>query len=123
MGRALDIWLNGRVCGASQSALLAHDGFAMLSLPVSAQRPEARSHLFREELRLLPGCKVATPIEPVVIDQVVGVGALRPALGRLIQLVGEDADCERDGDVLGVEEGRFVLPIEAGRRAPVFVNQ
>src|ERR1700728_1257390 len=59
-----------------------------------AQRSEAGSHLFREELRLLPGGEVTTPVEPVVIDQVAGIGALCPALGRLIQLMGEDADGE-----------------------------
>ena len=32
--------------------------------------------------------------------------------GALVELVGKDAYRERDGDVLGVEEVRLVLPIE-----------
>jgi len=35
---------------------------------------------------------VAPSVEPVVVDEVVGVGALGPALRYLVQLVGEDAD-------------------------------
>jgi hypothetical protein len=36
-------------------------------------------------------------------------------LRDLIELVGEDADGERNGDVLGVEEVRLVLPVQTGR--------
>ena len=67
---------------------------------------------------------MAAPVELVVIDEVVGVGPLRPAPRRLIELVGEDADREWDRDALGVEEVGLVLPIEAsggdpGIRQPV----
>jgi hypothetical protein len=34
---------------------------------------------------------VAAAVEPVVMDEVVGVGALRPAMRGLIELNGEDA--------------------------------
>jgi len=46
---------------------------------------------------------VAAPVELVVVDEVVGVGALGPALRGLVELVGEDADGERDRDGLGVD--------------------
>src|SRR5262245_25576371 len=59
---------------------------------------------------------MATPIESVVMDEVIGICPLGPALRCLIQLVREDTDGERDGDVLGVEEGGRVLPVETGRR-------
>jgi hypothetical protein len=36
----------------------------------------------------------------------------------LIELVGEDAYGERDRDVLGVEEVRLVLPVQAPRGNP-----
>src|SRR5262249_2207840 len=78
----------------------------------SAQRRERGPHLLCEELRLLPRGEVPAPLDLVVIDEVVGIGALGPTSGRLIQLVGEDADRERNGDVLGVEERRGVLPVE-----------
>src|SRR5262245_25742793 len=61
-----------------------------------AQRSEARAHLFREELWLFPGREMAAFIEPVVVDEVVGISAFCPAARGLIELVGEDADRERD---------------------------
>jgi hypothetical protein len=69
-----------------------------------AQRPEARADLFGKELRLFPGGEVAAPVEPVVVDEVVGIGALGPAARGLVELVGEDTDGKRDRDGLGVEE-------------------
>ncbi len=36
--------------------------FRTCVLSDSAKRPEAGAHLFREELRLLPGCEVAAPV-------------------------------------------------------------
>ena len=61
---------------------------------------------------------MAASVELVVVDEVVRVGALGPAARGLVELVGEDADGERDRDVLGVEEVRLVLPIQAGRGDP-----
>src|SRR3954470_4512241 len=83
-----------------------------------AQRPEGGAKLFGEQLRLLPGREVAAAIEPVVVDEVVRIGALGPAARSLVELVGEDADGERDRDVLGIEEVRLVLPIQASGRDP-----
>ena len=84
----------------------------------SPQRPERRAHLVREQLRLLPGGEVAAAVELVVVDEVVRIGALGPAARGLVELVGEDADGERDRDVLGVEEVRLVLPVQASRGDP-----
>jgi hypothetical protein len=65
---------------------------------------------------LFPGGEVAASVEPVVIEEVIGIRLLRPAVGGLIELVGKHADGERDGDVLGVEEVGLVLPVKASRR-------
>jgi hypothetical protein len=61
---------------------------------------------------------VAAPVEPVVVDEVVGVGALGPAARCLVELVGEDANGVRDRDGLGVEEVRLVLPVQASAGNP-----
>ena len=61
---------------------------------------------------------MAAPVEPVVVDEVVGIRAFGPASRGLVELVGEDADGERDRDGLGVEEVRLVLPVQAGRGNP-----
>jgi hypothetical protein len=66
---------------------------------------------------------VAAPVELVVVDEVVGVGASCPASRGLVELVGEDADGIRNGYVLGVEEVCLVLPVQTGRGNPVFVSQ
>src|SRR5258707_11631571 len=79
-----------------------------------AQRPERRPHLGGEQVWLFPGGEVAASVERVVVDEVVGIRALGPAAGGLIELVGEDADVKRDRDGLGVEEVRLVLPVQAG---------
>src|SRR5215469_10330570 len=83
-----------------------------------AQRLERRPHLGGEELGLFPGGEVAAPVELVVVDEVLGIRALRPAPRRLVELVGKDADGKRDRDRLSVEEGCLVLPIQAGRGDP-----
>src|SRR6202042_434118 len=57
-------------------------------------------------------------VELVEVDEVAGIRALGPAPRGLIELVGEDADGIRNGDVLGVEEVRLVLPIETSRGNP-----
>ena len=66
---------------------------------------------------------MAAPVERVVVDEVMGVGALGPALRGLVELVGEDADGERDRDGLGVEEVRLILPVQGAAGTPVFVSQ
>ena len=95
-----------------------HRGAPDTRADLLAQRSEGRAKLFAEELGLLPGREVAASVEPVVVDEVVRIRALGPAPRRLIELVGEHADGERDRDVLGVEEVRLVLPIQASRRDP-----
>ena len=51
------------------------------------------------------------------MDQV-GIGFLRPAARRRVQLVGEDADANREGDALGGEEGQLAFPVETRRGDP-----
>jgi hypothetical protein len=53
---------------------------------------------------------MAASVEPVVVDEVVGIRALCPATRSLVKLVREHADRERDRDRLGVEEVPLVLP-------------
>ena len=77
----------------------------------SAQRPEARSDLFAEELRLLPRGEVAALVNFVEVDEV-GVGALRPASRSLVLLAWEDADSHWNGDALDVEEAALVLLVQ-----------
>src|SRR5262245_18083322 len=83
----------------------------------SAQRPERRAHLAREQLRQLPRREVPALADPVVVDEL-GVGPLRPAPRRPVLLAGEDAHGHRNGDALGVEESAPVLPVETGRGDP-----
>src|SRR4051794_38157621 len=45
----------------------------------STERPERCAHLFREELRLLPGGEVAASLDLVEVDEVVRIRALGPA--------------------------------------------
>src|SRR6266568_3124096 len=89
----------------------------------SAQRLERRPHLGGEQVGLFPGGEVAASVEPVVVDEVVGVCALGPAARGLVELVGEDADGKRDRDGLGVEEVRLVLPERRSQETPVLVSQ
>jgi hypothetical protein len=84
-------------------------------VPLLAQRSERGAKLFAEDPRLLPSREVAASVDPVVVDEVVRVRALGPAPRSLVELVGEHGDGERDRDVLGVEEVRLVLPIQASR--------
>src|SRR3954470_4600868 len=82
------------------------------------QRSERRPHLLAEQLWLLPRREVAAAVDLVEVEQVVRVGPLGPAARRLVQLIREDGDGERDGDRLGVEEVALVLPVVARRRDP-----
>src|SRR5438105_11539005 len=52
------------------------------------------------------------------MNEVVRIRTLRPAPRCLVQLVGKDAYGKWNGDVLGVEEVRLVLPIETSRGDP-----
>src|SRR4029453_6781308 len=87
---------------------------ACLSSLALAKRPERCAELVGEELRLLPGCQVAAPVDFVEVNEV-GVGLLRPAARRLILLAGKDGRCNGDRDALRVEEATLVFPIEARR--------
>ena len=49
------------------------------------------------------------------MDQV-GIGLLGPAPRRRIDLVGKDADGDREGDALGGEEGQLAFPVQTRRR-------
>jgi hypothetical protein len=68
--------------------------------------------------RLFPSGEVAASVEPVVVDEVVGIRALGPAARGPVQLVGEDADGVRDRDGLGIEEVRLLLPVQTSRGDP-----
>jgi hypothetical protein len=48
----------------------------------------------------------------VVVDEI-GEGPLRPAPGRLVEFVREDAHGSWDFDALGTEKGELILPIKA----------
>src|SRR4029450_10642456 len=61
---------------------------------------------------------MAASVELVVVDEVVGIRPLCPAPRGLIELIGEDAYRIRNGDVLGVEEVRLVLPVVTSRGYP-----
>jgi hypothetical protein len=66
---------------------------------------------------------VAAPVDLVVVDEV-RVGALRPALRRLVLLAGKDGHGHGDGDALGVEEATLVLPqYRRDAETPVLVSQ
>lgn len=52
--------------------------------------------------------------KPVVVDEV-RVCLLRPALRGLVELIGEDAHGNRQGDAIDTEEGGLVLRVEASR--------
>src|SRR5690242_2199986 len=52
-----------------------------LSVPRSAQGAERVPHLAGEQVRLFPGGEVAAPVEPLVVQEVAGVGPLGPAAG------------------------------------------
>jgi hypothetical protein len=56
----------------------------------------------------LPGGEVPAAVDLVVVDEV-GEGLLGPAARRLVDLVGEDAHGNRDGDVLDGEVAALVL--------------
>src|SRR5262249_51375188 len=94
----------------------AHDNLPWWHL-LSAERFESGAHLLAEELRLLPPCQVAAPVDFVEVDEA-GVGLLDPAPGRLIRLVGKDAHGDGDGDAFRIPKAALVLPIEPRRRDP-----
>src|SRR5688572_23954049 len=91
------------------------------SATLVAQRLEAGAHLFREELRLLPGGKVATFGKLVVVDQV-GICLLRPTPRRLGEFIREGAHGHRKLHALRAKEAQLVaevvLPVETGRGNP-----
>src|SRR4051795_13782634 len=72
-----------------------------------AERAEPVAQLGGVQLRLLPGGEVPAAVDLVEVDEV-GVRLLRPAPRGLVDLVGEDAHGDRDGDVLDGEVGALV---------------
>src|SRR5688572_20724057 len=87
-----------------------------------AQRSEARSNFFREELRLFPRRKVAALGNLVVVNEF-RIGPFCPTARNGIDLVRKDAHGHWDGDALDVEESQLVcscddLPIETRGRNP-----
>src|SRR5689334_19973320 len=94
---------------------------ALMSL-LSAQRPEGRPHLVGEDLRLLPGCEVATPACLVEVRER-RVDLLRPAARSTEDLAreGGEADGNRDRrwSLSGrLRRGSSALPIGPRRRGP-----
>src|SRR5262245_15111150 len=86
--------------------------------PLAAQRLEARTQLFREELRLLPAGEVPALGQLVVVDQL-WIGLLGPTPRRRVEFVREHAHGSRDGDALDVEIPLApVLPVETGAGNP-----
>src|SRR5688500_19676528 len=83
-----------------------------------AQGPEGGAQLGAERGRLLPGGEMAALPGPVVVDQL-RIGLLRPALGRLVDLVREGAHGDRDLDPPRVEEAARremrTVPVQARR--------
>src|SRR6185295_8605564 len=92
---------------------------AFMTLPrgglVRTERLERLAKLRREEVGLFPRREVSALRKPVVVDEL-GIRLLGPALGSLIELLGERAHRRRDLDVLRSEERELALPIETGRR-------
>src|SRR5262249_51201123 len=85
----------GRIAVAVSTVLLMTDSLA--------KRPERGADLGREEIRLLPGCKVITPVDLVEIDEV-RIRLLGPAPRRLVELPRKDTHGGRHGCALDVEE-------------------
>ena len=94
---------------------MASEITARRSIVCLAQWSECCPELLREELRLLPRCKVTAFREPVVVSQF-RIGLLCPALWRRINLVGKNTYGRGNLDTLRSEEGKLAFPIEASRR-------
>src|ERR1700683_4518865 len=87
-----------------------------------AQRFERLSHFCGEERRLFPSGEMTSLGGPVVVNEF-GIGPLRPAFRRLIDLVRKSAHANRDREASDVEEttsGRNLrgVPVEARRGDP-----
>src|SRR5215469_10218011 len=88
----------------------------------SAQGPEGRPDLGREQLGLLPGGEVAAPVDLVEVRQG-GVRQLDPAARGPEYLAGERGEADRELDLRRSLSGRkglgpSVLPVRPGRRGP-----
>src|SRR6476661_5973038 len=86
------------------------------------QRAEAGAKLFRQELRLLPSCKVPALREDIEMKEIV-VRALRPGPRTLIDFFGKHAHRSRNGDAQFVEKTALKLGVQpsgghAGVRQP-----
>src|SRR4051812_35305736 len=75
----------GRMSLAGLTVLLMTTSVVGGNADQCSDRNAARSHLVREEVRLLPGREVVALVDLVEVDEV-GVGRLRPAPRRLIEL-------------------------------------
>lgn len=62
-----------------------------------AQRPESGPQFGAEQLGLLPGSEMSALLHPIVVNEV-AVGALRPALRRLVDLSRKDGHRRRNRD-------------------------
>src|SRR5262249_53888607 len=79
------------------------------------QRLERRSQIGHQEVRLLPGREVPALVVPAVKNKS-GIGLHRPAPRSLVQLVGEGADADRNGDSFWRKESELALPVQTSRR-------
>src|SRR6185312_14959293 len=86
-----------------------------------AELPERGPDLFAEQLRLLPGGEVAALADLVEVGEG-GIGAPGPCLRGPVDVVREDGDAHRDGDLRGLHRGcaggagPAVLPVQPSRR-------
>ena len=69
-----------------------------------------------EKLQLFSGGERSAFVGLVAIDEF-RIRPLRPISRALIELVGESAHGDRDGDVLWGERGKLVFPIETSGSA------
>src|ERR1700761_3747453 len=79
------------------------------------QRAERFADLLCKNHRLFPGGKMTAFLQLVIMNEL-WKSFLCPGLWYLIDLIREGAYCYRDRNVLYVEEGQLVLPVEACRR-------
>src|SRR6266849_8406100 len=90
-------------------------GTAALSVLRWTQRPERRSHLRAEELRLFPRREVTALVELVVINEL-GIRLLCPTPWSCIDLVWKYTHGSRDRHTFRSEKGQLAFPIETSGR-------
>src|SRR5687768_6173651 len=101
------------LCHAERSEAAMSRPLATLGVTsLFPQRPKPGTHVPHEERRLLPGCEMPAFVVGVEEDEI-GIRLFRPAPGSGIELVGEDADDNREGHAFDVEIPLApVLPVE-----------